>query len=57
MIVNTASKWFNTSIQRLEAIYISYKDDNFVVVGFQQIILGTRAWNHNEIATFVNLLW
>jgi glutathione peroxidase len=34
MIVNTASKWTNTSVQGFRSNYKEYKDKGFVIVGF-----------------------
>jgi glutathione peroxidase len=43
MIVNTASKCGLTpQYKDLEAIYKEYKDQNFVIIGFQQIILDRK---------------
>ena len=54
MIVNTASKCGNThQYENLQALYIKYKDDDFVIVGFPaNNFLRQEPGSDKEIATF-----
>ena len=57
MIVNTASKCGLTpQYKDLEALYLKYKDRDFVIVGFPaNNFLGQEPGSNEEIATFCSL--
>jgi glutathione peroxidase len=55
MIVNTASKCGLTpQYKDLEAIYKEYKDQNFVIIGFRQIILDRKNRELMKRSSFAN---